>query len=304
MVDDVSLIWLGLDDDRVRASKLEVRDWINELGLAGATMERTSTVAAFTSACKTTRTKYVDDIGEQHEVWAHESKRKPEWITFEVVADGRPLAQLKYFTPRKTQFGLVKDSHRIMPTIKPGLLPADYEAAHKWIETALATFEETQGRAPSSAVRRVLRASMARSAVPVYRRQGVWFTYADGLDNCRAAGEFAKRCAEGTDFWIIPVAPGADPKLFGLSVDDYLAAAAREIEDDIDVWVGKAKQKLARKEALRRWRAEVARLAAEGTKHRQRLGVELPQLDAALATANLLIDSLHPASGLPSVTTG
>lgn len=304
MSSDIALIFITLDDESSTITRGDLRAWVQELGLPPAGLGRESTMNAFHAACEATKVRYVDADGGVRYLVSRRVKKNADFVTYEVVRDDAlKVAQIKYFSPRRNPGGRVKGSTRVMSTVRKTLEQAEAAAAAEWLQIAEGEYAKLQDTAPWSTIRRVIRAGMLVTGVPLYRRASTFYTYEDQLDPCLRALEFVQRLNAGALTQVLHVTADTDRWLFARSADHMLAEQARLAGSErIEVWAGADPGKRRNLRAsMNMWRKELVSIAEAKTRHEERLGIVLADTAKQLLLAEEMMQALSPNSVLPGL---
>lgn len=294
---DISLLWYRISNDHVTASRAQVRELIADLDMHGHVLARDSKLVAFRAACAI-RLPYTDAEGRDWTVHAVETKRSTEFVTASVTReDGYRLAEFKFFQSRRTRAGVVKGTHLLRTTVRRPLPAQDKAATLAWIEAATAVYEQTQGEAPWTAIRRQARLSVLTAAIPVIGRDSMFFLYDDEIEVAHQTRAFIDATCTGYEFVLLAVDDSADYSVFAASADHQLAVEELEpwaIRVRAELELGMRPLSANRHAKLAAKVADVRRLME---RHERRLSLQLPRTRSSLAETEEMISRLpHPSS--------
>jgi hypothetical protein len=301
---DVWLVWYTIDEDAPVVARNDVVDACARFGMPTGPLSRRNRVQSFRAVAEGTVLGYRDGSGQEWTITARAGKEvKESHVGYEAVRDdGHRMAQVKLFLPRRVESGVIPNSHRVKWLVRSNMDAADTAAAQEWCHSVEEAFALTQGEIDSRVIRRIVKASLERTCVPVYRRWTTLFAYADALPTVESTRAFVDAVVANSEVVTLPLADSALPGLVA-SADVASSSEMEHLVDTIESWVSRPAARNHFKIALLDWQREAAGAARRMRRHEQRLGSELSGARRLLAMAEEMTTALEssahllPASG-------
>lgn len=291
------LIWYSLRAEDCHATRAQVRELSDELGLASNVMKRESKQHAFRAAVATTTT-YTDPDGATWTLSAAIVRRKNEFQTAEVRRqDGIKIAELKLFASRREREGIVAGSHILKPTVRTTLDDSARAAGHAWVAAALARYEAVKEEAPFYVIGRQVRATLAEVATPIAERDSFFYCYGQHLPTVQAVRVFLRATMTRPVMHIVQVAADAETGILARSADLHMSTRVQAFNAGLEKYAGRTLSRARNLALEERWNL----LTTQKEFHEQQLGVRLVQTDSTLNQTQLLMDAIPRPPGLPQV---